>query len=216
MDNYSNYSSLFAIFGGFMFILVILGIVLYVIMALGLQSMAKKLNIENPWLAWIPIANVYLIGRIAGDQITVFNKDIPKLGLVLVIGAIGVSVISAIPVIGFLACIAYLVIYVVTLYKIFRIFAESNAVLYCILSIVINVTAPFLILAASKNEPNLAIFNEGKATGYSGSAAPARPIITEPTTYERTPEPAVEPVVEPAVEAAPEASEAPASNNNEE
>ncbi|HVI41034.1 MAG TPA: hypothetical protein VM577_10260 [Anaerovoracaceae bacterium] len=160
---------------------VIIGIILYVFMALGMQAMATKLKIENPWLAWIPIANVYLMGRIAGDQVKIFNKNIPKLGLVLLIGGICIGILTVVPVINLLACIAYAVIYCVALYKIYRIFAENNAVLYTILSIVIDVTAPFFIYFASKNEPNPAIFNEGKTSGFSEAPSAAQSVIPEPT-----------------------------------
>ena len=206
MDNYSNG---LAFLGGLFFILLIVGIILYVIMALGMYAMASKLRIENPWLAWIPVANIYLMGKIAGDQITLFKKDIPKLGLVLVIGAIAIGIISAIPVIGQLACIAYAVLSFATMYKIYRIFAEKNAVLYLVLSIIINVTAPFLILVASKNEPDLAIFNGAKSSGFSGSSGSGEtPVYTRTVIPEPVSSPAPEPVVadapEPVVETAPE------------
>ena len=88
------------------------------------------------------------MGKVAGDQISILNKNIPKLSFVLLIGAIGVCVISPIPVISTLVGIVYAVISFVTLYKIYRIFAENNAVLYCILSIIISVTAPFFVYSA--------------------------------------------------------------------
>lgn len=177
----NDYSSIFAVMGAFISIAIILGIILYVFMAIGMQSMATKLKIENPWLAWIPIANIYLVGRVAGDQVTIFNKTIQKLGSVLLIGCICACVISAIPIIGFIASIAFAIIYFVALYKIYRIFAENNAVLFCILSIVLSVTAPFLIYFASKNEPNLTIFNEGKASEFSEAPTTAQSVIPEPT-----------------------------------
>jgi len=155
-------SSVFAILGGFIFIIAILGIILYIIMALGMQTMARKLGIENPWIAWIPVVSAYTLGRIAGDKITIFNKVIPKLGLVLLIGGIAIGAISFIPYINVLAGIAYAIVYYVALFKVYRIFAEDSAVLYLVFSIIINVTAPFFIYSASKREPNLAIFNEGK------------------------------------------------------
>lgn len=198
----NDYSSIFAVMGAFIFIAIIIGIILYVFMALGMQSMATKLKIENPWLAWIPIVNIYLIGRIAGDQVTIFNKTIQKLGLVLLIGCICAGVISAIPIIGFIACIAYAIIYFVALYKIYRIFAENNAVLFCILSIVLSVTAPFCVYFASKNEPNLTIFNEGKISGFSEAPATAQSVIPEPTP-EPTPDPTPEPTPEPVSPAIP-------------
>jgi hypothetical protein len=158
-------SSVFAILGGFIFVIAIIGIILYVIMALGMQTMAKKLGIENPWIAWIPIVSVYTLGKIAGDQITIFNKVISRLGLILVIGGICTAVIGFIPYLNFLVGIAYAIIYYVALYKVYRIFVEDSATLYLVFSIIINVTAPFFIFFASKRKPNLAIFNEGKIGG---------------------------------------------------
>lgn len=37
----------------------------YVYMALALQTIAKKTNTENPWLAWIPIVNIILMLNVA-------------------------------------------------------------------------------------------------------------------------------------------------------
>ncbi len=48
--------------GGFGFFAMI---AVYVYVALALQTIAKKTNTENAWLAWIPIANMYLMTRIA-------------------------------------------------------------------------------------------------------------------------------------------------------
>ncbi len=44
-------------------------IVVYVVMAFCLQLIAKKTSIANAWLAWIPIANVVLMLRIARKPI---------------------------------------------------------------------------------------------------------------------------------------------------
>ena len=214
-------SSAFAIMGGFFIILVIVGIALYIDMALALQAMAKKLDLENTWLAWIPIANVYLMGKIAGDEVTIFQKKIPKLSLVLLVGCIAIMIISGIPVIGQLAAIAYAVLSFFAMYKVYRIFSESSAVLFIVLSIVLNVTAPFLMLMASKNEPNMTIFNEGKDDGYTGytgytPAQPAAPVtqyIEDPTPVEPAVETPAEPVVDVSPEPVAEAADAPAADN---
>ncbi len=50
--------------GNFLQVIVYLGI--YVYLAIALQTMAKKTNTKNGWLAWIPIANVYLLCKVAG------------------------------------------------------------------------------------------------------------------------------------------------------
>lgn len=40
--------------------------VLYVYLAFALMTIAKKTKTANAWLAWIPIANLYLMTQIAG------------------------------------------------------------------------------------------------------------------------------------------------------
>ena len=39
----------------------------YVAQGLGFSAMAKNRGIERPWLAWVPMANTWLLGRIS-DQ----------------------------------------------------------------------------------------------------------------------------------------------------
>jgi hypothetical protein len=54
--------------GFFMFFLVF-GAAVYIYFALALYTIAQKTNTENPWLAWIPIANIILILNIAKKPI---------------------------------------------------------------------------------------------------------------------------------------------------
>lgn len=45
----------------------VLPIISYVLLALGLYTMAKRRGIRKPWLAWIPVANLWLLGCLS-DQ----------------------------------------------------------------------------------------------------------------------------------------------------
>lgn len=45
----------------------VLNIACYVLTAIALYAMAKRRGIQRPWLAWVPVVNVYLLGCIA-DQ----------------------------------------------------------------------------------------------------------------------------------------------------
>ena len=45
----------------------ILGIVGYVLMALGLYTIARRRGIKNPWLSWFPVVNCWIIGSLS-DQ----------------------------------------------------------------------------------------------------------------------------------------------------
>ena len=43
------------------------GVAAYIFMALGLYAIARNRQIKNPWLAWVPVGNLWLLGSIA-DQ----------------------------------------------------------------------------------------------------------------------------------------------------
>jgi hypothetical protein len=42
------------------------GLIVYFWLALCLHIIAKKTEVPNAWLAWIPIANLYLMCKVAG------------------------------------------------------------------------------------------------------------------------------------------------------
>ena len=51
--------------GGVLTAFLVIGAAVYVYMALALQTIARKTNTKNDWLAWIPIANIILLLEIA-------------------------------------------------------------------------------------------------------------------------------------------------------
>lgn len=44
-----------------------ISITLYIIGALGVQTLAKRRGMEKTWLAWLPVGQEYLLGRMADD-----------------------------------------------------------------------------------------------------------------------------------------------------
>lgn len=48
-------------------------LVAYVLMALGLYTIAKSRNLKHPWLAWLPVADLWLLGCIS-DQYRYVTK----------------------------------------------------------------------------------------------------------------------------------------------
>jgi hypothetical protein len=77
----SNYMT-----SGFGFIVtMIFGILIlcYVYFAITLRVIAKKTNTPDEWMAWVPIANIYLVTRIAGKPWWwTLLSFIPYIGLV--------------------------------------------------------------------------------------------------------------------------------------
>ncbi len=57
---------LMGLLAGFLVVALVIGIAVYIYMALALMTIAKKTKTPNGWLAWIPIANLYLMTQIAG------------------------------------------------------------------------------------------------------------------------------------------------------
>lgn len=50
-----------------------LGIVMYILQALGLYTIAQRRGIKHPWLAWLPLVNMWILGSIA-DQYRYVSK----------------------------------------------------------------------------------------------------------------------------------------------
>lgn len=58
-------------------------LVIYIYYGVTLMTIAKKLGVENAWLAWIPLANLYLMVKCAGQETwTMILYFIPFVGLV--------------------------------------------------------------------------------------------------------------------------------------
>lgn len=78
-----------------------LGVLVYILQALALYTVAKRRGINKPWLAWIPLANVWILGSIS-DQYQyvvkgqVKNKRKSLLGLNIAITAITFIILSAV------------------------------------------------------------------------------------------------------------------------
>lgn len=58
-------AALIAIILGALAVVIVVGIIIYVYSALALMAIAKKTKTEPAYLAWIPIANYYLMSKIA-------------------------------------------------------------------------------------------------------------------------------------------------------
>ena len=72
--------------GGMILFILVFAAAIYVYMALALSTIATKTRTENPWLAWIPIANIVLMLNIAKKPIWwILLFFIPIVSLVMAI-----------------------------------------------------------------------------------------------------------------------------------
>ena len=52
-------------FGGILLIALVVGVAVYLYFSFALMTLAKKMQTERPWLAFIPVANFYLMSKMA-------------------------------------------------------------------------------------------------------------------------------------------------------
>lgn len=144
MAYHSSLFSFLAFLGVFIFILLIFVVVLYVLSSYGLYKLALKQGIENCWLAWIPIANMYIVGRII-KTLKIDSYEIPRIELVLPIGWLVVYALKGIPLIGWLLSLAYFILILFALYKLYKIYKPEQAALWVVLSVILPFMGPIFI-----------------------------------------------------------------------
>lgn len=90
----------------------LISLALYVLQALGLYTIAERRKIRRPWLAWIPVADMYLIGCISDQfqQVARLQKT-RRRGILLALSIVNAlsnvgSVIMAVTLIGQLVSLA--------------------------------------------------------------------------------------------------------------
>lgn len=72
--------------GGILLVCAVIGLALYVYLALALYTIANKTHTENAWMAWIPIVNVVLLLNVAKKPIWwIILFFIPLVSLVMAI-----------------------------------------------------------------------------------------------------------------------------------
>ncbi len=143
-----GYYGLWAAMAGFGIFAGLLGIAAYILTALGLYKIAQKQGEPNAWLAWIPIAQLYIIGKII-KEVKLGTTVIPRMDLVLPLGAVGVAILIWIPVLGQLIALAYYALFIYSLFLLFKKYVPDQAILYTILS-AIGFFAIFIFIIRDK------------------------------------------------------------------
>jgi hypothetical protein len=150
----NNLSMLFAVLGIFMLFLFIIGIVLYVLFAIGLYGMAKNQKLENEWFAWIPILQLYIVGKIL-KEIKIADYTISRLEIVLPVATLAMMVLSGIPVIGWLLGLAYFIFNIFVTYQLFKMYKGDKATLMTVLSFILFFMGPIYIFNLRNASPTL-------------------------------------------------------------
>lgn len=144
--------SIFAIGTALLFIITLISVALYILSSLGLYKLAQNKRLEYPWLAWIPIANFYILGKLV-NNLKVFGYDVPFIEVLLPVGCLASYLLNNVPVLGFIVFLIYAVLTFIVLYKLYRIYRPDAAVLWTVLGIVLPFLIPVFIFIIRNNNP---------------------------------------------------------------
>lgn len=178
MDNFAyNYDysggdgAFIATMAGFIFIILAIALVFYILFVMGLYRMAKNQNIENAWLAFIPLANFYIMGCVIGPiKIGDYYFDRQKAGLLVLVVPLGLMVLANIPFIGIIFSLASFAFWCAAYYYLYSRYSTDNKpVILLVVSVVTLFMASAIIIFAIRNNeynnPDMDIASGG-GTGY--------------------------------------------------
>lgn len=147
-------------FGTILVVSLIVGLIGWVLQGFGPYKMAKNAGIPNPWLAFIPLGQGYLLGLLAQRSLyasTGQQKPLAQINLWLPIallagGLVTGVLVAMVPLLGALLSLVLVVGSLVvtyylfyTYYHLFKDYAPDNAVLFLILTILFSPLA-FIII----------------------------------------------------------------------
>jgi len=203
----SGLGAFFGIFAGvlivFCVIMFALGILMYVFESLGLYTVAKRRGIKCYGLSWVPVGNLWIIGKLADQFDNYKNGKNIKLSLILLIGGIAtfvmaiiitiVTIPSAIALSGattsqvtsavgailiidvllWIIAVATAVFEFIALYKIYMAATPNSAVVLLVLSIIFSVIIPFVLFANRKKDDGFIQVDNDRKAAQQ---APAQPL----------------------------------------
>lgn len=83
-----------------------LGLLVYVLKAIALYSIATRREIKNPWLAWVPVGDLWILGSLSDQYQYVVKKQVKNKRKVL----LGLGIATTVIVIVFVAVVAWMLI----------------------------------------------------------------------------------------------------------
>ena len=133
-----------------------LGVLMYILQALALYTIAKRREIKKPWLAWIPVVNVWILGSVSDQYQYVVKRQVKNkrkilLGLNIAMAAIGVVILAA--VVWLLVVLMLMAISIPaisdaqTLISNLVYYTGNNAALMTLLVVAVFLTIPMAVLA---------------------------------------------------------------------
>jgi vacuolar-type H+-ATPase subunit I/STV1 len=146
------------------FITLAISIISYVFQALSLYSIAKRRGVGSPVLAWIPLANQYLLGCVSDDyQNRVKNKTTYRSMFLLVFGITNLVLsliimgfnINSLGLLSLGISITAAVFSYIALHDLYRSCCPDRAVVFTVLGIIFGIPIPFFMFSCRNHDRGL-------------------------------------------------------------
>ena len=157
----------------------LVSLAIYVFTALSLHTIAKRRGIACPWLAWVPVANLWLLGSLSDQYRYLTQGQIKHKRITLLVwkgvswvltGSIVGAVIAAFAGSGSVgailtvlclalavacAAVVYVVLYFMALYDVYASCDPQNAAVYLVLSIFFRFLVPIFLFLSRNLEKGM-------------------------------------------------------------
>ena len=151
------------------------GVAAYILTALAIYTVSRRRGLNNPWLAWIPVVNCWLLGSLSDQyQYVVKGENKAKRKWLVVLNILKAVMLTLLVILALVTAgslfanypsevmglivallglalpllavtVALCVIRYMALYDVYRSLDPNNAVLYLVLSILFSPTEPFFL-----------------------------------------------------------------------
>ena len=156
-------AQLAAVFLGFLIVTLVLSVIFYLLNSFGLMRIAKRSNIKHSWLAFVPIANSYVLGKVAfSDKLKpilfLFLNILSVLFSINIYYAIALSFIngsSSYPssnVILNLFQLIYLIFFFYVMYKIYKKYSTKSTIILLFFVLTCGFLNPIFLFAIRNND----------------------------------------------------------------
>lgn len=190
MNDTAGLAAFFAAVAGLGLIIFFIAALLWALKSIGLSRMAENRGLENPWLAWLPIGDLYIMGAIV-EEMNLFGLQITNLGLWFPVICLLGGILTGIPILGVLLFIGLLVFQIAFIYKLFSMYTDQ-AVVYTVLSVFFAFLWPVFVFSL-RNQPVIAATAAAPDTNPDNSAETAHSTAEVPDAVAAVPEETIAP-----------------------
>lgn len=137
------------------FITIIFIVIFYLLKAIGLMKISKNLDQQNSWLAFIPVANSYLLGKLIFKEFwLVLVLTILDIIHFAVPHSIRFAYVSgdAFLMLTSIVSILYLALYYIALYKLYAKISDKAIIMIIFTVLTFGLAAPIFLFAIRNNK----------------------------------------------------------------